>query len=214
MKREWLEHLLVRYDRRLQLLRGQLLRLRGATAGTRFGVGRHVQVWHPDCLVLGHDVTILDFAYIRSAFRGSVQAGDHTAFHIGFWLDCGSAHDPPGFFHVGSHCLIQPYGVMNAGGGITIGDHVLMGQMVTIHAGNHRFDDPTRRIDEQGTVHEGVTIEDDCWIGAKATILDGVRIGHGAVIGAGAVVTHSVAPYAVAVGVPARVIKQRDVAKR
>lgn len=49
----------------------------------------------------------------------------------------------------------------------------------------------------------------DVWIGARATLVDGVKIGDGAVIGAGAVVTKDVPPYAVAVGVPARVVKYR-----
>jgi acetyltransferase-like isoleucine patch superfamily enzyme len=81
--------------------------------------------------------------------------------------------------------------------------------MVSLHAGNHRFDHPTKLIVEQGTVHKGIVIEDDCWIGAKATILDGATIGRGCVVGAGAVVTRSIPPYSVAIGVPARVVKQR-----
>ncbi len=210
MTYQWMESLLVRYDRRLQLLRGQMLRWRGAQAGVRFGVGRHVQIWHPDCLAAGHDVTILDCAYIRSGHPGTVRVGNHTAFHVGFWLDCGTADDPPGIFTIGSHCLVQAYGVMNMGAGrITIGDHVIMGQMVTIHVGDHIFEDRTRRIDEQGVVHQGVVIGDDCWIGAKVAVLDGVTIGQGSVIGAGSVVTRSIPPYCVAVGNPARVIRER-----
>lgn len=57
--------------------------------------------------------------------------------------------------------------------------------------------------------YKKTTIGNDVWIGAKAVIIDGVTIGNGAVIGAGAVVTKDVPPYAVAVGVPARVIKYR-----
>jgi acetyltransferase-like isoleucine patch superfamily enzyme len=53
-------------------------------------------------------------------------------------------------------------------------------------------------------------IEDDVWIGSKATILDGVVIGAGVVVGAGAVVTMSIPPCSIAVGVPAKVIGKRD----
>jgi len=213
MEEHWVDRLYARYNRRLQLLRGWIVKLRGAKVGDRFGIGPGVQIWYPRYLTAGHDVTILNFAFINCLSDGGVCIGDHTSFHTGFWLHCSENRDKLGFFHIGSHCLIQSYGIMEAsGGGITIGDHVLMGQMVSIYAGSHRFDDPSRRIDELGTVHEGVVIEDDCWIGAKVTILDGVTIGHGCVIGAGAVVTRSIPPYSVAVGNPARVTKQRKCA--
>lgn len=54
-----------------------------------------------------------------------------------------------------------------------------------------------------------VVIGSDVWIGARAIILDGVEIGHGAIIGAGAVVTKKVEPYSIVGGVPARVIRER-----
>ena len=54
-----------------------------------------------------------------------------------------------------------------------------------------------------------VVIEDDVWIGSRATILAGVTVGRGAIVGAGAVVTRSVPPMAIVAGVPARVIGQR-----
>jgi acetyltransferase-like isoleucine patch superfamily enzyme len=198
-----------RCARQLQLMRGAILKLRGARAGERFGVGRHVQIWHPSCLSVGHDVTILDGAYIRSSRPDTVHIGSSTNIHMGFWLDCGGSQDASGFFRVGQGCLLQPYATMNAGGGITIGNHVLCGQMVSIHAGNHVFSDPRRLISEQGITHKGVVIEDDCWIGAKVAILDGVTIGRGSVIGAGAVVTRSLPPFSVAAGNPARIIRVR-----
>ena len=62
----------------------------------------------------------------------------------------------------------------------------------------------------QGHLYGEIVIEDDVWIAANCTITPGTRIGHGAVVGAGAVVTRDVEPYAIVGGVPARVIKQRD----
>jgi acetyltransferase-like isoleucine patch superfamily enzyme len=58
----------------------------------------------------------------------------------------------------------------------------------------------------------GITIGDDCWIGNRATILDGVRIGRGCVIGAAAVVTRDLPEFSVAVGVPARIVRDRRAA--
>jgi acetyltransferase-like isoleucine patch superfamily enzyme len=79
-----------------------------------------------------------------------------------------------------------------------------------MHSESHVISDPQKLIRNQGISYQGIVIEDNVWIGSKATILDGVVIGTGAVIGAGAVVTKSVPPYAIAVGVPARIIGMRD----
>ena len=84
-----------------------------------------------------------------------------------------------------------------------------IGAHVVIIPYNHLFEDPSVQIFKQGSSQQGVFIEDDVWIGAHVTVTDGVRIGKGSVIGAGAVVTRDIPPYSVAVGVPARVIKSR-----
>ncbi|MNG32136.1 Virginiamycin A acetyltransferase [compost metagenome] len=76
-------------------------------------------------------------------------------------------------------------------------------------AENHVFSDKTKPIKEQGIYRQGITIEDDCWIGSNVTILDGVTIGTGSVVAAGAVVTKDVPPYSVVGGVPAKIIKER-----
>ncbi len=81
--------------------------------------------------------------------------------------------------------------------------------MVQILAVNHVYDDPTRPIREQGITAQGIVIEDDVWIGAGAIVLDGVTIGRGSVIGAGAVVADDIPPYSIAVGSPAKPIRDR-----
>ncbi|NJM72477.1 MAG: acyltransferase [Scytonema sp. RU_4_4] len=78
-----------------------------------------------------------------------------------------------------------------------------------IYANNHNFADLTRPMKSQGVTSKGIVIENDCWLGTGVKVLDGVRIGCGSVIGAGAVVTKDIPPYSIAVGVPARVIAQR-----
>ena len=101
-------------------------------------------------------------------------------------------------------------GVCIAGpGNITIGQRCLIAAHVGIFANNHNFADSTRYITEQGVTSKGITIGDDCWLGHAVTVLDGVSIGEGSVIGAGAVVTKDIPAYSVAVGTPARVIKSR-----
>lgn len=96
------------------------------------------------------------------------------------------------------------------GGRVVIGNDVMMGPNCTIYTRNHRFDDITTTMRGQGFQEERpVTIEDDVWIGGHVIILPGVTIGHGAIVGAGAVVSKDVPPYAIAAGNPARVVKYR-----
>jgi acetyltransferase-like isoleucine patch superfamily enzyme len=99
----------------------------------------------------------------------------------------------------------------NGGGGITIEDGVLIGAGVHFYTNNHQFSDPHIPIIEQGypTVSDkdAIIVRKGSWIGANVVVLPGVEIGENAVIGAGSVVTKSVPPRTVSVGVPARVIK-------
>lgn len=93
---------------------------------------------------------------------------------------------------------------------VKLGRHVLMGQNVTILTTNHEFEDPHIWIHDQGTrERKPVFVGDDVWIGANSILLPGIMIGHGAVIGAGSVVTRNVPPLAVVAGNPARFIRQR-----
>lgn len=98
---------------------------------------------------------------------------------------------------------------------IIIGSHVMFGPQVTIRGGNHRIDLPGRymrsvRDDEKRPEDDpGVIIEDDVWVGTRAIILAGVRIGRGSVVAAGAVVTKTVPPYAIVGGNPARILRMR-----
>lgn len=98
---------------------------------------------------------------------------------------------------------------------IRIGNKVIFGPEVTIRGGNHRTDMVGRFIfditdaEKRPEDDRGVVIEDDVWVGTRAIILHGVTIGRGAVVGAGALVTKSVPPYAIVGGIPAKVIRFR-----
>lgn len=92
----------------------------------------------------------------------------------------------------------------------TIGDDVMMGPDCIIYTDSHRFDRTDIPMILQGrSERKPVTIGNDVWIGSRVTILPGVRIGNGAILGTGAVVTKDVPDFAVVGGVPARIIKYR-----
>ncbi len=92
---------------------------------------------------------------------------------------------------------------------VTIGANCSIASNVVIVGSNHNYADRLRLIKQQGMSSKGIVIDDDVWIGANVTILDGVHIGKGSVIAAGAVVNKNVDSYAVVGGVPAKVIKER-----
>jgi acetyltransferase-like isoleucine patch superfamily enzyme len=108
---------------------------------------------------------------------------------------------------IGRNTYIGPHCVIGAGGGIRIGEDVVIGAYVNLLAENHNFDQTDKLISQQGVNRSGIIIERNAWVGNMAIILDGVTIGEGSVVGAGALVTKDVPPFSVAVGNPARVIK-------
>jgi acetyltransferase-like isoleucine patch superfamily enzyme len=98
---------------------------------------------------------------------------------------------------------------VNGYGGLTIGDEAMFGPYSMVHTANHRYDDRSRPVTEQGWIEEPVDVGPRVWIGMAACVLPGVQIGEGAIVGAGAVVTDDVEPYVVVGGVPAKPIKTR-----
>jgi acetyltransferase-like isoleucine patch superfamily enzyme len=91
---------------------------------------------------------------------------------------------------------------------IEIGNDVWTGHNVYITDQNHGYEDVTRPISQQSQPERAVKIGDGSWLGYGSVVLPGVTIGEHCVIGANSVVTHDVPSFSVAVGVPARVIKQ------
>ncbi len=136
----------------------------------------------------------------------------NTLLHelMGENLGEGSTIAPPlsgaalNMLKVGKDVFINSNLLAMARGGITIGNGVRIAANVQLISNNH---DP---YDLNVLICKPVEIEDYAWIGAGATILPGIRVGHHAVIGAGSVVTKDVPDYAVAVGNPAKVIKMLD----
>jgi FemAB-related protein (PEP-CTERM system-associated) len=133
-----------------------------------------------------------------------------------FLLECGKFRIYEGVtfwypyrIRIGTNVTLNEWVYLSGFGGLKIGNDVRIGHRVSIITSDHAHSDIRKPIFEQGLVSEQVTIEDDVWIGCNATILKGVRIGKGAVVAAGAVVTKDVLPFSIVAGVPARLISRR-----
>lgn len=188
--------------RAIMLARG-MLRIR-----RRLFLGRGVRIRGAKMLKTGRFTTFCDHAYIDAVSENGVEIGDRTKIGAYSQIGCTNHLATLGKgVKIGRDCGIGQFSFIGAAGGVTIGDNVVMGQYVSFHAQQHVFDDPTKLIREQGVSAEGITLESDIWVGAKATFLDGAHVGRHSVVAAGAVVRGTFPPGSVIGGVPAKVIK-------
>ena len=111
---------------------------------------------------------------------------------------------------VGSNTFLGEYVCIYGHGDVQIGENTLIAMHTCILSSNHTIPDKGTLIRSQGDIRLPVKIGSDVWLGAGVKVLGGVDIGNGCVVGAGAVVNKSLPDYAIAVGVPARIIGYRN----
>ncbi len=140
---------------------------------------------------------------VRVSGRPVVRFGDHCRLGHDVFLETAES----GSITVGKHVRINAGCFLVSYAGITIGDDCLIGEYSSIRDANHRIDGQ-KLIREQGHDSAPIVIGANVWIGRGTTILEGVRIGDGAVVGANSVVTHDVPAGAVVGGCPARPLKR------
>ena len=128
-----------------------------------------------------------------------MKIGRGSAIHMG-----AKFHDPKGI-KIGRDTIIGEQVVLDGRGSLTIGDHVDFATGVMVYTAEHDVHDP----DFKARV-EPVIIEDYVFIGPRSIILPGVKIGKGAIVAAGAVVSKDVEPFTIVGGVPAKHIKERE----
>lgn len=168
-----------------------------------------VRLAQPANIHLGRGAYLDTHVYLHACPDG-IRIGAGVTIMHGTLLHVFNFRDlPHAGITIGANCFIGEYNVMRGQGGITLGEKVFTGPMVQVLAVNHVFQDPDIPIADQGITAEGIVIEDDVWLGAGSIVVDGVRVGKGSVVGANAVVTHDLPPYSVAVGSPAKVIRDR-----
>lgn len=139
-----------------------------------------------------------------------ISLGESSVFQSGGWLYCVGTEKAPASLQIGVGCVFGYNNHVTAVGSVRVGNHVLTANNVYISDNLHDYRDITRPIMHQPVVVKGkVDIGDGCWLGENVAII-GASVGKNCVIGANAVVTRDIPDYSVAVGIPARVIRQYD----
>lgn len=189
------------------VLRGVAYRALLDVEGT-VAIEQSVRLRHAENIRLGRNVYLDHGVYLHACPDG-ITIGDDSFLMHGAILHVFNFRDlPHAGITLGQRCFVGERTIIRGQGGVTIGNDVLMAPNVQILAINHVFESSRVPIMHQGIEGKGIVIEDGAWIGAGAIVTDGVRIGRNAVIGAGAVVTSDIPAGTVAVGIPARVVKQ------
>ncbi len=188
------------------LLRKKLYPILFRDTGAGLILGKSITLRCPSRITLGEGVAIDDYGLLdASGTDAGITLGDHVIVSRNCVIQNKTAA-----VTIGDHTDIGCNTIISSSGGISIGKSVLIAGNCYIGGGRYiteRLDLPMMR---QGVYTKGaVTIGDDVWLGAGAIVLDGIQIGNGCIVGAGAVVTKNLPDYAVAIGVPAKVVRQR-----
>lgn len=157
----------------------------------------------PNCK-LHRDIHLIGFK------PNSIHLADNVAIESGTLLVLGDDHNGFGIISVGQGTWIGQYNNLRAGAGnIRIGANCLISQFCSLIASGHGVERHQLINKQPPPAKVGLTIEDDVWMGAGATVVPGVTIHQGAIIGAGSVVTHDVPRYEIWGGTPAKKIGER-----
>lgn len=164
-------------------------------------------------VILGRNVIIgrgVEFRFSQPPSKSkNLRLGDRCLIDSGCILDTYS-----GSIEIGSDVFIGPLSVVYGHGGVVIGNNTLVASRCSILSSNHDVGQIGDIIRELGDIVAPTVIGSNCWLGTDVSVLAGVRIGDGAVVGAGSVVTRDVEPNTIVYGIPARAMGRRGDSSR
>ncbi len=188
-------------------LRIEYYKTKFKSMGENVTIGKGVKIVNPEFITVGNDVQISDDVTLIARGEGGITLSDGVRLQERVYLDTERVNT--GYINIGKGVYIGTGTTLFGHMGLEIGDDCLLAQGINLTPYSHIFDDPTRIIYSQGGHCEKVTIGRDVYIGMGCKVMYSGNIGEGSVIGCGSTVVKPIPPYSVAVGSPAKVIKER-----
>jgi serine acetyltransferase len=177
--------------------------LRAIGKGTVFG--KSVVLRSPAQISIGQSTMIDDYVVLDAKGRGSsIAIGNQVLLGRNTILSCSDSK-----LEIGHFVSFGPFCFLASRSQLRIGSNVAVGAGSYFLGGGHAYEDPNTAVIHQARTSQGITVEDNVWIGIGARILDGVHVGRNSIVGAGAVVAKDVPPWTVVMGNPARVVEKR-----
>jgi acetyltransferase-like isoleucine patch superfamily enzyme len=195
-------------SRTIMLLRGFFSRIKN---GGMFFIGKQVTIKMRSKITAGRFVTINRGCFIDALSTNGLVFGNNVSLGKKITIECtGNLQSIGRGMKVGNNVGLGSDNFFGCAGGIEIGDDTILGNFISFHAENHNYADPAVPIRLQGVTRVGIKVGKNCWIGSKATILDGAVIEDGCIVAAGSLVKAGVyRANGIYGGVPAIFIKQR-----
>ncbi|MCC5916111.1 MAG: acyltransferase [Cryomorphaceae bacterium] len=174
-------------------------------------LGRGVRFFNTPKITFGKFLKLGDRVYLSALGKKGITLGNNVSIGAYSRVVVSTSLNHIGeHITIGNNVGIGEYAYLGGAGGLTIDDDCIVGQYLSCHPENHVADDLETPIRFQGVTRKGIYIGKNCWIGSKVTILDGVQIGDGCIIAAGAVVNKSFPANSIIGGVPAKILKTRS----
>jgi len=189
------------------LLRQLLYPLLLGRSGRGVVFGQGVVLRHPHKVRLADGVTLDDLVVLdaKGVSNRGIDVGRGAFLGRGTILSCKD-----GDITLGDHANLGFHCEVFSGSSVTVGAHALFAAQVYLVGGGHEFEGRDAAVIDQPRTSRGIVLGDNVWLGTGAKVLDGIRIGSHAVVGANAVVNEDLPDGAIAAGVPARLLRLRS----
>lgn len=188
-------------------LRLEYYKTKFKSMGENVSIGKGVNIINPQFISVGNNVQISDGCTLIARGEKGITLSDGVRLQHRVYLD--TERSTEGYITIGTGVYIGTGTTLFGHMGLEIGNDCLLAQNITLTPYSHIFDDPNSIIYSQGGHCKKVTIGNDVYIGMGCCVMYSGDIGEGSVIGAHSTVVKPIPPYSIAVGTPAKVIKER-----